>query len=176
MEACVALLRGVNVGKAKRIAMADLRRLAAELGAADIATLLNSGNLLCRHASAATLAAGLEAAIVRDCGFSARVLALSGAELDAVVANNPYAGQAGDPARLLVAFPLEPAALADCARLDCGRGGVEQLHVGDGAAYLWCPDGLRDSPLAAVFSKRLGERFTLRNWATTLKLQQVLPR
>ncbi|WP_406850422.1 DUF1697 domain-containing protein [Chromobacterium phragmitis] len=176
MESCVALIRGINVGKAKRLAMADLRRIAEALGAESVATVLNSGNLACRHRSAPRLAAGLEAAIVRDCGFSARALALGGAELEAIAAGNPYADLAADPARLLVAFPLEPSALADCAGVAYDKAGPERLHAGDGAAYLWCADGLRDSPLAAAFAKRLGERFTIRNWATTLKLLQALPR
>ena len=42
----VALLRGINVGKAKRIAMADLRALVADLGYRDVGTLLNSGNVV----------------------------------------------------------------------------------------------------------------------------------
>src|SRR6478736_4542725 len=42
----VALLRGINVGKAKRIAMADLRKLCEGLGYEDVSTLLNSGNIV----------------------------------------------------------------------------------------------------------------------------------
>ena len=42
----VALLRGINVGKAKRIAMADLRALVESLGYSDVRTLLNSGNIV----------------------------------------------------------------------------------------------------------------------------------
>ena len=42
----IALLRGVNVGRAKRIAMADLRQLIGKLGYTDVRTLLNSGNIV----------------------------------------------------------------------------------------------------------------------------------
>ena len=42
----VAFLRGINVGRAKRIAMADLRSLFSDLGYADVGTLLNSGNVV----------------------------------------------------------------------------------------------------------------------------------
>ena len=48
MTTYIALLRGINVGKAKRIAMADLRALLEGLGHADVATLLNSGNVVFR--------------------------------------------------------------------------------------------------------------------------------
>ena len=44
MTGYVALLRGINVGKAKRIAMADLRALLEGLGYTHVKTVLNSGN------------------------------------------------------------------------------------------------------------------------------------
>ena len=46
MTECVALLRGINVGRAKRIAMAELRGLVAELGFTNVRTVLNSGNVV----------------------------------------------------------------------------------------------------------------------------------
>jgi len=42
----VALLRGINVGRAKRVAMADLRTLVESLGYREVSTLLNSGNVV----------------------------------------------------------------------------------------------------------------------------------
>ena len=42
----VALLRGINVGRAKRISMGDLRALFTGLGYGDVRTLLNSGNVV----------------------------------------------------------------------------------------------------------------------------------
>lgn len=42
----VALLRGINVGRAKRVAMADLRALVEGLGFHSVRTLLNSGNVV----------------------------------------------------------------------------------------------------------------------------------
>ena len=44
MTRFVALFRGINVGKANRIAMADLRALLELLGYTGVQTLLNSGN------------------------------------------------------------------------------------------------------------------------------------
>ncbi len=44
MPKFVALLRGINVGKAKRVSMENLRALLAGLGFTDVSTLLNSGN------------------------------------------------------------------------------------------------------------------------------------
>ena len=42
----IALIRGINVGRNKRIAMADLRDMLLDLGHTNVRTLLNSGNVL----------------------------------------------------------------------------------------------------------------------------------
>ena len=44
MNRCVALLRGIDVGRAKRLAMADQRVLLESLAYRNVRTLLNSGN------------------------------------------------------------------------------------------------------------------------------------
>lgn len=76
----VALLRGINVGKAKRIAMADLRAVVTALGATDVQTLLNSGNVVftARRAIASTT---LQTAIRAGTGVDARTTVLTAAEL-----------------------------------------------------------------------------------------------
>lgn len=56
MPAFVTLLRGINVGKAKRVPMAELRALLAGLGYGDVQTLLNSGNAVFTHANASPAA------------------------------------------------------------------------------------------------------------------------
>jgi uncharacterized protein (DUF1697 family) len=88
MTVCVALLRGINVGKAKRIAMADLRALIEGLGYTDVRTLLNSGNVVFSASRGATaaIAAAIEKAIVARFGFSAAVVVVTAKELEAIVA------------------------------------------------------------------------------------------
>ncbi|OHX21783.1 DUF1697 domain-containing protein [Chromobacterium sphagni] len=176
MEHCIALIRGINVGKAKRIAMADLRQLAAELGGQDAVTVLNSGNLLCRYASTAALAADLEAGIAARFGFSARVITLGADALPAIIAGNPLRDIASNPSRLLVAFSAAPAALQACHDLTERQTGTERLALGSHAAYFWSADSILDSKLLQAFNQRTGDSVTTRNWATVLKLQQALAR
>src|SRR5687767_14025081 len=97
----VALLRGINVGKAKRVAMADLRALFEGLGYTDVATLLNSGNVVFAGAKgkAQGTAQRIEAEIERCCGFTSRVTIVSGADLARVLAEDPLADVADDPSR-----------------------------------------------------------------------------
>ena len=106
----IALLRGINVGKAKRIAMADLRALVAGLGFTHVRTLLNSGNVVFRGeaGSASEIASQIERAIVAKSGFSSRVTVLSAAELDRIIVEDPLGAIADDPSRYLVAVLQDP--------------------------------------------------------------------
>jgi uncharacterized protein (DUF1697 family) len=173
MTECIALLRGINVGKAKHIAMADLRELVAGLGHANVRTVLNSGNVLfgAARGDAGRLAAAIEAAIAARCGFASRVVVVTAADLAAIVRENPLLGVATNPSRLLVAFVAKPAALDAAGPLLREAWAPDALAVGSRAAYLWCPDGVTGSRLAQAFGRQLGEAATTRNWSTVLKLQ-----
>ncbi len=171
----VALIRGINVGRAKRVAMADLREMIEGLGYTDARTLLNSGNAVFSAPKGAPrdAAAAIERGLAEDLGVPARVTVLKAAELAAIVAAHPLRKVATDPARLLVAFTRRPAddkRLAPLAREDWSPGA---LALGRRAAYLWCPQGLLESPLAVALGRALGEDVTTRNWTTVTKLNDL---
>ncbi|HET9864442.1 MAG TPA: DUF1697 domain-containing protein, partial [Steroidobacteraceae bacterium] len=140
MPRFVALFRGINVGKAKRIAMADLRALLGELGYEDVQTLLNSGNAVftARAAKAAALATRIRAAVQKKLGIDAQVIVISARDVAAIVRGNALRKLATDPARLLVAMTGDRKALAAVAPLSARDWGREKLHVGEHAAYVWC--------------------------------------
>jgi len=168
----IALLRGINVGRAKRVAMADLRQLVLELGYDDVRSVLNSGNLVfsANDIDPLAAAAAIEEAMVLKLGVAARVMVLAGEDLAAVLAENTLLEHASDHARLLV-FLLPDAgaraALAPLCERDWGEGA---LALGQRAAYVWCPDGVLDSAAAAALGKQLGDTTTSRNWNTLCKL------
>jgi len=171
----VALLRGINVGKAKRLAMADLRDLIGALGYRDVATLLNSGNVAFTIPGAVpgNLTERIERAIESRVGFSSRVTALSADELLRIVAKPPFGKVANDPSRLLVGVLTDPkdrAKLTPLARRDWAP---EALGLGPRAAYLWCAEGILKSALLEAVSRTLGDGFTTRNWSTLLKLRDL---
>jgi len=167
-----ALLRGVNVGSAKRVAMADLRGLVESLGFGDVRTLLNSGNVVysAPGVTPADAAARIAAALPERLGVSASVVALSAGELAAAVRENPLATVADNPSRLLLAVPSDPGAAASLAPLAGRDWAPEALVVGRRVAYLWCPDGVIASALAAAVGRALGDAVTSRNWTTMVKL------
>ncbi len=171
----VALIRGINVGRAKRVAMAGLRRLFEDLGYRDVRTLLNSGNVVFTsdRAVPATAAARIEKKLAAELGVSARITLLTAAELAAAVAENPLLEIAGDPSRLLVAILNDAADRAKLKAVADQDWGKEALAVGERVAYLWCAGGIATSPLAAAVGRALGDAVTARNWTTTLKLRAL---
>lgn len=171
----IALLRGINVGRAKRVAMADLRKLIASLGFGDVRSLLNSGNVVFRGAAQtpAAVAAALEEALVLKLGVASRVTVLTSEELHAIVAANPLPPVATDFARLLVFVLTDPADRKRIAALEGQDWSPEALAIGKRAAYAWCPGGVIDSRLASALGKVLGDATTARNWNTLCKLQTL---
>ena len=172
----VALLRGINVGRAKRIAMADLRALIESLGATEVRTLLNSGNVVFAQSGTPKpdFAARIEAAMTKRLGFSARVTVLTAREFAGAVRDNPLLGIAKDPARLLVAVMSRPADRSRLAPLTRQDWAPESLAVGKRVAYLWCAGGILKSNLLTAVSRTLGDGVTSRNWATMLKIQALI--
>ena len=107
MTRYVALLKGVNVGRSKRIAMSDLRAALTGLGYADVATYLASGNALFTTSSgrpAALLAADMEERITAELRMVVRVIVRTAGELAAVMARNPLAAEPENPSRFFVGF------------------------------------------------------------------------
>jgi uncharacterized protein (DUF1697 family) len=171
----IAMLRGVNVGKAKRVPMAELRALLGELGYTGVATLLNSGNALFGAARGAPAAHAkrIAAAIAERLGVEVPVIVVPAATLDAIVAENTLAPGADDPSRLIVAFVQEPPSLTEVAGIAPLVVPPERFLVGAQAAYLHCASGILESKAGAALLGKAGRAATTRNWATVLKLQAI---
>ena len=172
----VALLRGINVGRAKRVAMSDLRTTVESLGGTRVRTILNSGNVCFRSTkrSAPALASGLKDALRERLGVNCAVLVLDAGSYRQILATNPLTEAGVDPARFLVAF------VASVRDLDPIRACVphvlppDRLAVGEGAAYLWCAAGILDSPVLKLVARAAGETFTTRNWSTAQRVRVAL--
>ena len=172
----VALIRGINVGSAKRVAMTALKALVEEAGYRDVRTLLNSGNVIftAPRANAATAAARIEEGLASRLGVTARVTVLTAAELAVAVAENPLAAVARDPSRLLVSFLSRPRDRVKLEPLLARNWSPDALAVGKRVAYLWCVDGVLQSPLSQAVSRALGDGVTARNWKTVTRLDELV--
>jgi uncharacterized protein (DUF1697 family) len=176
MTRFVALLRGVNVGGAKRVPMADLRALLSTLGYGGVRTLLNSGNAVFESAGRSTSAhaARIQAALAETLNVEVPVVVKSAQDLAAIEAENGLVSIATDPSRLLVAFTGDPEALRGLVALSPLVAPPEQLLLGRHAVYLWCPDGILASRAGEALLGKLGRATTTRNWATVSKISAML--
>ena len=172
----VALLRGVNVGTANRIAMADLRRLFERLGHRDVSTLLNSGNVMFtgKAKDVRDEAAEIEAALLGRHRIKTRVVVLNGKDVIAAVRANPLSSVAGDPARLLVMTFPHAKHLAQLRPLLEERWAPEALAIGASVAYLWCARGIVESRVWAAVNRASEDAGTARNLATMTKLAALV--
>jgi len=172
----VALLRGINVGRAKRVSMGELRTLLTDLGYSDVTTYLQSGNavLTCSPAAARTAATDIEEGVSRELGVSAKVIIRTASELAAAVARAPLLGLMSDPARYLVGFldgDPDPEGVRTLTAPDVAP---DQIRVIGREIYLWCPDGVLASPFGKTpWDRVLGVPVTMRNWNTVTKLIEL---
>ena len=172
----VALLRGVNVGHAKRVAMADLRRLFEELGYSDVRTLLNSGNVVCTASKkgGADHVARIEKAIAGSLGVSTRVVILSGEELEEALRENPLAAIATDPSRHQIMALRDSEAAARLKPLLKEHWAPEALAIRKRFAYIWCLHGTVKGRLWPEANRTVGDAGTSRNLATMTKLLALM--
>jgi uncharacterized protein (DUF1697 family) len=178
----VALLRGINVGGRNKVAMADLRDVLTSLGHEDVATYIQSGNVVftASETDHAKLAAALEAAIGERTGVRCRVLVLSRADLAQVAADNPYQDEPDLRAVHMVFLPAKPtpemvASLAEAEAQAAQKGSRDTARYVGQALFLHTPDGFGRSELATLLT-RAGRPLskqsagTARNAATVRKL------
>jgi uncharacterized protein (DUF1697 family) len=167
MPRLVALLRGINLGGKRRVAMADLRALLEALGYGDVRTLLQSGNAVFT-ARRANVRRELEAALAKRFGMEIDVVLRTMDELRAVVDADPFGAEVTDPRRYFVVFV---EGKADVSGLDGVELGPDRFVAGEREIYAWCPEGMQGSRLMRELGKpRLARTATVRNWSTVTKL------
>jgi uncharacterized protein (DUF1697 family) len=178
----VALLRGINVGGRNRVSMADLRALVTSLAHTDVATYIQSGNVLftSTQTNTSAIAAALECAIAESLSVRPKVVVLSRDELSQVIMDNPYPDET-NPQCLHAVFtseqigPDQLATIAAAAQRATDKGSHDEATVVGRTLFLHTPDGLGRSELAAQLARAGGPlaatgSATVRNWATVTQL------
>jgi len=171
----ILLLRGINIGPTKRIAMPELRKLLTGAGFEDVQTYVQSGNVvLTSSVSASKLGAECEKLIAERFGFDVDVIVRSRDELAEVVRLNPLADVADNPKRYQVSFcDGEPDAAA-VVQIAAAAAPTEKLVAVGRELYAWHPDGVGRSKMwTKLAGKTLGVRATARNWTTVTTLLEM---
>lgn len=168
----VALLRGINLGPTNKIAMPALRAMTEELGYTDVATYINSGNLIFRTSKkAATVERALTRAISDTFGLTIDVTVRTDAQLKKVLDDNPYPD--GNPSQVTVAFLTKAPGPEAKKQVAAFAADHEPFTFGDRCVYVNYSHGLANSKLAAQFSSIIGVSSTVRNIRTVAKLVEM---
>ncbi|WP_405551945.1 DUF1697 domain-containing protein [Streptomyces sp. NBC_01171] len=173
-----ALLRGINVGGNKKLPMADLRTLLAELGHGDVRTHLQSGQAVftASQGDEGVLAGELSTAIEKRFGFWVDVIVRDHAYLTAVAEACPFPADALEPKQLHVTYFSGPVDPERFAGIDTAARLPEEFRLGDRCLYLYAPDGLGRSKLGDELGRprvTKGLIATTRNWNTVRKLVEL---
>jgi len=171
----LALLRGINVGGKHLVPMSALSEVFASLGCTGVQTYIQSGNVVFNAPAAGLSGEEIGSAIETRFGFGVPVLVRSRAAIAKILTANPFASPAADPRLLHAVFLAAPLSAAQLESLRAVAKGEERLSAMGNELYLSLPEGAGRSKLAlACIAPKLPPTNTMRNWATVLKLAEML--
>ena len=172
MTAYIALFRGINVGGHNILPMKELVALLRSLGCQGVKTYIQSGNAVFRLAKgkAPGLAKRIRSEIRSRHGFEPAVMLLTVDDLERAVRANPFPDGEADPSKLYLYFLDAPPGAPDLEAVESFRSASERFALVDDVAYLFAPDGIARSKLAARIERSLGEAATARNWRSVTKI------
>jgi uncharacterized protein (DUF1697 family) len=176
MKTYIALFRGINVGGRHILPMKELVALLEELGCRNVKTYIQSGNAVFESQvnNASQLAKKISAEIRKRQGFEPFVLLLSREEMEKVITNNPFPAGENDPKSLHVGFLTYTPKTPDLKALEHLKTKSERFQLVDNIFYLYAPEGIGRSKLAASTEKLLGVPMTDRNWGTVRKIMEMV--
>jgi uncharacterized protein (DUF1697 family) len=172
----VALLRAVNVG-GRKLPMAELRALCAELGWRDVATYIQSGNVVfTAKGKPGALEKALEDAVARCFGFDSPVIVRTAAQWAHYPPANPFPKAARDePNRLMLLLSKAPPAEGAEDVVQARAVAGERVRRAADALWFHYPEGAGTSKLTpSMIDRAVGSPATARNFNTVLKLKEML--
>jgi uncharacterized protein (DUF1697 family) len=171
----LALLRGINVGGKNLLPMKDLARMFEQAGCANVRTYIQSGNVIFDAPKSTQVGEAVTRGIEKKFGYRVPLILRTLPELQKTIQENPFLA-AGAEEKLLYVYFLADRPNADCcASLDAKRSAPDAFEVRGREIYLHLPNGMGRSKLTnAYFDSKLSTVCTARNWATVLKLAEMM--
>jgi len=173
----IVLLRGLNVGRANRLTMAELREALAEAGSPGARTYLQSGNAVVDAPAGTTAdeaATRIATTVAARTGGAVDVRVLEADALQRAVDGNPFPAAEDRPTTLHLFFMSDVPAADAVRRLHEVATSTETLEMRGGLLYLHAPDGIGRSKLAASVERCLDVTATARNWRTVAALAKMV--
>ncbi len=177
LQRSIAFLRAINVG-GHTVKMDHLRTLFEELGFANVATFIASGNVIfdSAPADARTLAMQIERHLKQSLGYAVATFIRSPGELAAVATYQPFPGVDLEGASLYIAFLQAPPSDEAQHKLLAFRTAIDDFHVHGREVYWLCHTKISESKFSgALLEKTLGMPATMRNATTVRKLAAKYP-
>lgn len=175
MHTYIALFRGINVGGKNSLPMKDLASIFEILGASNVKTYIQSGNVVFQSASKdiSSFAKRLGTEIRERRGFEPHILVIGLSEVEMAIANNPFPEAESEPSSLHLGFLAFAPKNPDLKKLESLKKDSERFCLIGSIFYLHAPEGVGRSKLAASSEKLLGVPMTDRNWNTVFKLKEM---
>jgi len=166
----IALFRGINIGGNNLLPMKGLMGILEELGLKNIKTYIQSGNVVFQTGKGQRdkITNEISLKILKVYGFGPKVILFNEAEFIEAINNNPF--DTSDGKALHFFFMQSQPESPDLERLVAIQSKTEQFRLNKRMLYLFTPDGVGRSKLAAKIEKALGVPVTARNWNTVKKL------
>lgn len=173
----VALIRGINVGATRKLPMAELRSACGEAGLEDVATYIQSGNIvLSSDLAADAVAKRLEGLIAERIKLDVPVIVRSAAQWQHYAAGSPFPDAEVERPRLLHICPsVAPAKPEAIAMLESRASAKERIAIKDAVLWVDFGESVGTSKLTpTLLDKAAGSPVTARNWNTVLKLAEMV--
>lgn len=176
MQTYIALFRGINVGGNNILPMKELRVILEKLGTKEVKTYIQSGNVVLNHKekNTKTLSSKIKAAIKKSHGFEPKILLLKKKDVEKAVASNPFPEGEEEPKTVHAFFLESKPKNANFEKMDEIKTKTERYKLIDNVYYLYAPDGIGRSKLAARCEKLLDVPATARNWRTVKKILEMI--
>jgi uncharacterized protein (DUF1697 family) len=172
----VALLRGINVSGKNMLPMKELAHMFSDAGCTAVRTYIQSGNVIFdAPAGAPGICDAIKANIEKRYGYRIPLILRTSAQLLKTIRDNPFLKAGAHEKMLYVYFLADSPNPSAIAALDPSRSAPDAFHVRGQEIYLHLPNGMGQSKLTnAYFDSKLSTTCTARNWATVLKLSELM--
>ena len=176
MTTWIVLLRGVNVGGRRRLPMAALRELLAEVGFGNVRTYIQSGNIVLDSPDGDrdSVARSVRGAIEEHFGFAPHTFVLDVDAFDAAIAANPFPEGEQDPKAVHFFFLAKPDPAADLDGLRELATQGEEFVLTERVFYLHTPDGFGRSKLVERLPRLISAETTARNYRSVRAIRALV--
>lgn len=179
MTIYVSMLRGINVGRNKRIRMNELRELYLSLNFKDVKTYIQSGNVIFKYLDSdpSDLEDKIQNKLLELFEFDVKVIIRTMNELKKVIAENPF--NEVDTKHLYVTFLSDSPSEKLVNEIKFNKEAMaknesDKYFISLSEVYLFLPGGYGITKLNNnFFEKKLNLSCTTRNWKTINKLFDI---